>query len=405
LLAELKAIEEDAAKLEASPWAVDAVITMPAPAESAESAEPAEPVDPAHEALRVELTALKPSGLRKRAAAAGVDPDALDEAEDSDEPKEAIIALICQAELHPTQKAAVPSGYGSDHDSDTESEGEASPGPIVPITEADYSVDYNVDYNPTEPAAAESSGSYDAAETAETPGVLQLSLNKGRGGFGMEINPHGYVVVCTPGGVADTAGVPVPCRIVSVHGIEVASKVDVVAALGHGRAGQPVPFAFDVTATEAEVTSKRDARRAKAAQPKTPDRPEEREVLDTSSPEAIAELERAIAEANEEASDEETLAPAGVLQPVLEEEADEAVSPGSLQRTEEEELAVIGARSPFCTHAPPKKKSYHAFLPIHHICGITSVGFVDMVPPDPIHGVMTEAAGLAAPLAFWQQTL
>ena len=99
------------------------------------------------------------------------------------------------------------------------------------------------------------------------------------------------------------------------------------------------------------------------------------------------------------------MAPAGVLQPVLEEEADEAVSPGSLQRTEEEELAVIGARSPFCTHAPPKKKSYHAFLPIHHICGITSVGFVDMVPPDPIHGVMTEAAGLAAPLAFWQQTL
>ena len=46
----------------------------------------------------IELATMKVSALRKRAAAVGVDSDAVDEAGDSDRPKEALTALIVAAE-------------------------------------------------------------------------------------------------------------------------------------------------------------------------------------------------------------------------------------------------------------------------------------------------------------------
>ena len=49
--------------------------------------------------LRAELSALKVSQLRKRAAAAGIDAGALEEAEDSDSPKQAIVALLVEKAL------------------------------------------------------------------------------------------------------------------------------------------------------------------------------------------------------------------------------------------------------------------------------------------------------------------
>ena len=51
------------------------------------------------ESLRAQLELLKISQLRKRAAAASVDAAALEEAEDSDEPKQAMITLLLQVEL------------------------------------------------------------------------------------------------------------------------------------------------------------------------------------------------------------------------------------------------------------------------------------------------------------------
>ena len=52
-------------------------------------------------AQAAELQQLKLPELRKRAAAAGVDPDALEEARDSDEPKQAIIGLILAKRAEP----------------------------------------------------------------------------------------------------------------------------------------------------------------------------------------------------------------------------------------------------------------------------------------------------------------
>ena len=48
--------------------------------------------------LRAELTQLRPSVLKKRARAAGVAPDDIEKAEDSEEPKAAFIALILSRE-------------------------------------------------------------------------------------------------------------------------------------------------------------------------------------------------------------------------------------------------------------------------------------------------------------------
>ena len=44
----------------------------------------------------VELAAMRPSALRKRAISESVDLDALGEAEDSDDPKAAIVALLVE---------------------------------------------------------------------------------------------------------------------------------------------------------------------------------------------------------------------------------------------------------------------------------------------------------------------
>eukprot|EP01052_Picozoa_sp_SAG31_P033165 SAG31_NODE_3714_length_3957_cov_3.388025_2_plen_226_part_00 len=49
------------------------------------------------QALRNDLVALKPSELKKRARAAGVSANALDEADDADDPKAAIIELLVAA--------------------------------------------------------------------------------------------------------------------------------------------------------------------------------------------------------------------------------------------------------------------------------------------------------------------
>jgi hypothetical protein len=57
-----------------------------------------EAADESSSGLHGELRALKPTQLRKRAKAAGADPDALDAADDADAPKEALIALIVELE-------------------------------------------------------------------------------------------------------------------------------------------------------------------------------------------------------------------------------------------------------------------------------------------------------------------
>ena len=62
------------------------LMTEAVPAEDSQAAE-----------LRAELSKLKPSALRKRARADGVGEDAMEGAEDSDDPKPAIIELILDA--------------------------------------------------------------------------------------------------------------------------------------------------------------------------------------------------------------------------------------------------------------------------------------------------------------------
>eukprot|EP01052_Picozoa_sp_SAG31_P052612 SAG31_NODE_13066_length_895_cov_1.095477_1_plen_201_part_10 len=49
------------------------------------------------EALRAELSGLKPSQLKKRAVAEGITAEQMDEADDSDDPREAVLALILAA--------------------------------------------------------------------------------------------------------------------------------------------------------------------------------------------------------------------------------------------------------------------------------------------------------------------
>eukprot|EP01051_Picozoa_sp_SAG22_P008360 SAG22_NODE_633_length_8375_cov_10.556549_1_plen_1959_part_10 len=56
-------------------------------------------------ALREELNSLKPSKLKKRAKAAGVTEDALEEADDAESPKDALIDLIVASELAPQLEA------------------------------------------------------------------------------------------------------------------------------------------------------------------------------------------------------------------------------------------------------------------------------------------------------------
>ena len=63
--------------------------------------------------LRAELRGLKPSALRKRAHAAGVDKAALDEAGDGPALVEAIIELICHS-AEPTEPITELSGGSSD---------------------------------------------------------------------------------------------------------------------------------------------------------------------------------------------------------------------------------------------------------------------------------------------------
>ena len=68
-------------------------------AQSEEAIAPSEP-EPSTggaDALRAELAALKTGALNKRAREAGVDADAMDDAADADDPKEALIALIVAA--------------------------------------------------------------------------------------------------------------------------------------------------------------------------------------------------------------------------------------------------------------------------------------------------------------------
>ena len=56
---------------------------------------------PAPSPLHTELRALKPSQLKKRAKAAGVAEVALEDADDAESPKEALIALVLEAEKAP----------------------------------------------------------------------------------------------------------------------------------------------------------------------------------------------------------------------------------------------------------------------------------------------------------------
>ena len=57
-----------------------------------------EPTPRQVEALRVELAPLKPRALKKRAAASGVDPDSVEEADDADDVKARLIELIVEQE-------------------------------------------------------------------------------------------------------------------------------------------------------------------------------------------------------------------------------------------------------------------------------------------------------------------
>jgi hypothetical protein len=75
------------------------------------------------------------------------------------------------------------------------------------------------------------------------PDCVMLALERGPGGFGIEINPNGQALKYTGlGGVAEVAGVPVPSRIVRVNGISVNNKKEIVAVLS--TAAGAVQFVF-----------------------------------------------------------------------------------------------------------------------------------------------------------------
>ena len=58
--------------------------------------------------LRTELATLRPTQLRKRAAAAGVEPEEIDDAEDGDTPTETLTELILAAGTASTPAPATP---------------------------------------------------------------------------------------------------------------------------------------------------------------------------------------------------------------------------------------------------------------------------------------------------------
>jgi hypothetical protein len=86
--------------------------------------------------------------------------------------------------------------------------------------------------------------------------LVQIDVDMATGrGFGMEIEWDGSVVNCKPGSVSALAFVPCPSKIVSIGGVGVRSKEDVVEAVKQ-TGGQPtVRFSFLV---DQEVSAKRE---------------------------------------------------------------------------------------------------------------------------------------------------
>jgi hypothetical protein len=70
------------------------------------------------EALRAELTPMRMSVLKKRALAAGVNEEAIEEAMDAEEPKEAVLALLL--ELHRKDLTAVAADTGAEAEAELE---------------------------------------------------------------------------------------------------------------------------------------------------------------------------------------------------------------------------------------------------------------------------------------------
>eukprot|EP01047_Picozoa_sp_COSAG01_P018315 COSAG01_NODE_990_length_12289_cov_22.606545_2_plen_1243_part_00 len=75
---------------------------------------------------------------------------------------------------------------------------------------------------------------------------VRKSLYKGQGGFGMRIVDEGDVTFCTPGGVAEQDGVPVPSKIVEVNGFRVTTKREIFEQVQSRGEGEYVEFVFAV---------------------------------------------------------------------------------------------------------------------------------------------------------------
>ena len=321
------------------------------------------PVD----ALRAELDGLTNKQLRARAKAGKATTDELEDAADSEEPRAALLDLLVELEMAPTRAGGSEARVEPDcavANTTMANPTQSEPAPAMePAVAERRVVDYSVDYSPSLEYSVDYQGNespeeHEATAAGRTPqsasarsDMLEVELTKSATtGFGLDISPAGEVASCTPGGVADAAGVPGRCRIVSVNGVDVSSKAEVKAALGRGRPGQPVPFRFEVLPelkmqdeplvkalpSEAAVAEQSDgaaeqsdgtvATAAAAMAPIAPvdyvdpaihaalgeeaqeERRKEREEIDVNSPSLMSDLERAIAEADAEmstASDDE----------------------------------------------------------------------------------------------------
>jgi len=83
----------------------------------------------AEAALRQELEGLKMTALLKRARAGGIDQESLDEVQDGESPKDALIALLVDAELRAGAETATPAAADAKAAAEAEADPEPQPQP------------------------------------------------------------------------------------------------------------------------------------------------------------------------------------------------------------------------------------------------------------------------------------
>jgi hypothetical protein len=89
-------------------------------------------------------------------------------------------------------------------------------------------------------------GEPDAKPTADADGRITLRILKGNLGYGIDITEDAQATGFAnfEGNPAKAAGVPIPSKIVSVNGVEVHSKRDVMSALRNHTDDVPAEFIF-----------------------------------------------------------------------------------------------------------------------------------------------------------------